>query len=507
MSINASQIGVYVEDSPQNTNHVPVSATIEGNTSITTNTTSGTGVLVSGTDASASITDNNASIDGNLIGIDVVGGGAMISNDHIYNNGTGIQFTGGGHGSLTGNNFAGTTVNGTDLNIDATAGAVTDGGTNAFAGTQFINDLAAGDTLDATLDTFNVGAANAQVGGNSLTVSEGYAIEDRISDYLDDPNYGYVKLNGTNVYVTQLSDTTTPGAIQRGVNKAPSGGTVNVQAGTFVGQVDIPEDLTLTGAGQGTTIIDPSASLASPFSTGSGNKYPIVFANSSDVTIQNLTVDGTSSGNAYGDGFLGVAYYNAGGTLNDVTVKNVENSPFNGVQNGVAVYADDANSASLSLAITNDTINNYQKNGMALFGTGLTLNVADDTVTGAGATPSIAQNGIEVGLGATGTISDNTVSGNEYSGTAPGNSGGPDQFNDVQSTGLLLFSTSGLQVTGNIVDGNDIGIYNEHRRGHDLRQPTGQRHSQPLCGHRRGPGQFDDLGQYDQGRQIWVSTS
>ena len=58
VSINASQIGVYVEDSPLNASHPAVSATIEGNTSITTGG-DGTGILVSGANASATITGNN----------------------------------------------------------------------------------------------------------------------------------------------------------------------------------------------------------------------------------------------------------------------------------------------------------------------------------------------------------------------------------------------------------------------------------------------------------------
>ena len=70
VSINASQIGVYVEDSPLNTSHPDVSATIEGNTSITTGGV-GTGILVSGTNASATIIGNTDSIYGNTIGIDV----------------------------------------------------------------------------------------------------------------------------------------------------------------------------------------------------------------------------------------------------------------------------------------------------------------------------------------------------------------------------------------------------------------------------------------------------
>ncbi|MGA2439639.1 MAG: right-handed parallel beta-helix repeat-containing protein [Tepidisphaeraceae bacterium] len=456
VNISASKIGVYVEDSPQN-GTATASATIEGNTSITTNTTSGIGVEVSGSTASATITGNDASIDGNLVGIEVVGGSATITSNHIYDNGTGIEFIGGGSGSVTGNNFDGGSTpldNGTDLDIESGAGAVTDGGGNAFAGTQYINNLELGNVLNATADYFSGALAS------SLLPSQAYPVEDRITDYLDNPTYGYVKLNAANVYVTQVSENTTPGAIQRGVNVAPTNsGTVNVHAGSFSGSVNIiGKNLTLDGAGNGaggTTIVAP-ASITSQFSTGSGSKYAVIYANANDVVIENLAVNGASSGNGYGDGFLGIAYYNAGGTVNNVTIENVENSPFNGVQNGVALYAYNADNAVRSLSVTSDVINNYQKNGMALFGNGLTVDVANNTVTGAGPTAAIAQNGIEVGDGAAGTISDNTVSGNEYNGSG----GGPDQFSDVQSTGLLLYGTSGLQVTGNIIDGNDIGIYN-----------------------------------------------
>ena len=118
VGIDASQVGIYVEDSPQNTAHPAVSATISGDTQITTGG-SGTGILVSGPMASATITGNDASIYGNLIGIDVNDGSAIINGNHIYDNGTGIKFEHGGSGSVGGNNFVGpaSNDNGTDLYI------------------------------------------------------------------------------------------------------------------------------------------------------------------------------------------------------------------------------------------------------------------------------------------------------------------------------------------------------------------------------------------------------
>src|SRR5207253_2450040 len=51
---------------------------------------SGTGVLVQGPQASATVQNNAASIHGFAIGIDVSGGSATITNNHIYANTTGI---------------------------------------------------------------------------------------------------------------------------------------------------------------------------------------------------------------------------------------------------------------------------------------------------------------------------------------------------------------------------------------------------------------------------------
>ena len=74
VSISASTYGVYVHDTSST---YSVAAAIENNTSITTTGGSGTGIFVSGAKASATISGN-----------------------HIYDNGTGIEFTAGGGGAV-----------------------------------------------------------------------------------------------------------------------------------------------------------------------------------------------------------------------------------------------------------------------------------------------------------------------------------------------------------------------------------------------------------------------
>ena len=69
--------GIYVKDSPSNTNGATVAAEITGNTDVNTNP-NGTGILVEGADASANIHDNLSTISGNDIGILVDAGDATI---------------------------------------------------------------------------------------------------------------------------------------------------------------------------------------------------------------------------------------------------------------------------------------------------------------------------------------------------------------------------------------------------------------------------------------------
>ncbi len=207
-------------DSPSSTNHPAVLATIENNTSITTGGV-GTGILVSGANASATITGN-----------------------HIYGNSTGIEFTAGGSGSVTGNDFSGTDVvpkpaanNGTDLGLDSTAGTVWPVTNNSFAGTIYIDNKST-QPINATTDTFNVGAGGAQVGGSALTVSEGYAVEDKIIDAIDETGLGLVRLRANNLYVTPNSyvsgTSSASGAVARAAAVAASGDTINVESALYL---------------------------------------------------------------------------------------------------------------------------------------------------------------------------------------------------------------------------------------------------------------------------------
>jgi hypothetical protein len=113
-----------------------------------------------------------------------------------------------------------------------------------------------------------------------------------------------------------------------------------------------------------------------------------------------------------------------------------------------------SNTGSTTGTVTGNTVTGYQKNGITVKCPGVSVAISNNTVTGAGETTAIAQNGIELGIGATGTISGNGVSGNEYTGA-----------NDASSSGVLVFGGGPYgalaineQVTGNTLTDNDIGV-------------------------------------------------
>ncbi|MGB8644400.1 MAG: hypothetical protein WCF84_04135 [Anaerolineae bacterium] len=252
--------------------------------------------------------------------------------------------------------------------------------------------------------------------------------------------------------------------IQHAVDLATAGDTVLVLPGAYVEQVDIGKNLTLQGQGAASIIQSPAA-LATKFTTPS-NKKPIVYAHNATVTIQYLMVDGNGQGNANNQ-FLGIAYYNAGGAITHTSVVHVRDTPASGVQHGVGIYAYNQDGASRTLNVLDNTVSDFQKNGMALMGNGLTVNVQRNTVTGAGPISYTAQNGIQVSDGATGKVGPlNTVSGISYTGSGWSatsilviESNVDIQFNTVTNGMLGIYMIEGnSNIVGNTVTASTAGV-------------------------------------------------
>ena len=163
------------------------------------------GVLLIGAD-SLTVTGGSYRNSG-AAGIEVDGGSLSITGGTAINgNATGVDVNG-GSAAISGVDFgAPVASNGTDLYVATGSGTVTLGGNTFAATTDFINNQSA-NNIDATGDTF--GSYNKSV------LADDYAIENKIVDGLDYSGLGLVHIQANNIYVSALSQTNNPGAIQR----------------------------------------------------------------------------------------------------------------------------------------------------------------------------------------------------------------------------------------------------------------------------------------------------
>ena len=135
-----------------------------------------------------------------------------------------------------------------------------------------------------------------------------------------------------------------------------------------------------------------------------------------------------SKANIHGSNYFGVVVNGdstsvAVDVLNS-TIHDIGESPLNGSQHGVAIYYRGFGPGNATGKINGNTIERYQKGGIIVNGTGAKANVSDNIVNGAGAIKYIAQNGIQIGYGASAQVMRNMVMGNAYNGLNCAASGG-----------------------------------------------------------------------------------
>ena len=259
--------------------------------------------------------------------------------------------------------------------------------------------------------------------------------------------------------------------IQSAIDAAQNGDTILVAPGTYIEQLTVSgKNITIQGSGQGQTIIEApdAASLqisAIDPSSSRPTKYALVAAlDGANVNLSGLTIDGRNQGaipnTPTNYDFVGIYGLNANVDVDLVHVTGVEelltggalDGQPSGVQRTSAIIITDSNGNPQTFDITNSTVDGFQKNGMVLTGAGLTVNVDHNVITGAGPIQSTAQNGIELGFGAGGSVTNNTVSGIDYTPAS------------VVGTGILVYQAasgtvvSGNSVTGGVSDG-DAGVY------------------------------------------------
>lgn len=235
-----------------------------------------------------------------------------------------------------------------------------------------------------------------------------------------------------------------PGLIQNAVDIASTtvSALISVGAGTFREQVVIDKNLTLRGSERDLTIIQSPANLAQTHvSPNVARNYGVIFVHDTDnVVVSDLTVDGSTNAQTtpFNDNrrFIGIVYQNAGGTIENTRITNIK-SGAGSARSGFGILAFDANSKDgvSSLNILNNTVDNFQKYGIALADPYLEATLKGNTITGDQDTVAAEQAGVYV----------TAMAKAEIGGAGPG------EGNTISNAdnGIWLFGTNGIEIVGN----------------------------------------------------------
>ncbi len=251
-------------------------------------------------------------------------------------------------------------------------------------------------------------------------------------------------------------------SIQAAIDAAAPDDTIRISAGTYTEQLTITKDnvdLIADGGKGGVTIQAPS-----------GASFVIHVSGAQDVDLRGLTVTGPArtSGQAVLGPTAGIVVDgNGSANIVDDHITGIRDfvgtngADLGGRQEGVAIQFGpghitvDPSSGPGSGRVERSVIDNYQKNGIQVSGPGSSVRIVNNTITGAGPTAAIAQNGIQVNDGAKADIERNTVTDNNFS---PPTTGGADAGVTV-AVGIAVFNVNGgVVVAHNTVLRNDVGI-------------------------------------------------
>ena len=202
----------------------------------------------------------------------------------------------------------------------------------------------------------------------------------------------------------------------------------------------VPEGATLDGDGHSITAVDPVG----------GHFLGAVVANAGTrANVTNVTVTASRLADSCDGGvdrLRGILFDGASGSITDSTVIGI-NQGQSGCQEGNAIEVrntpfDGTHPGIKSVTVSGNTISDYQKTGIVANGNVAAM-ITNNTVTGSGKINYIAQNGIQVGFGATATVSGNTSSGNWYTPAS-----------DV-ACGILFFEAGGVRASHNTLFDNE----------------------------------------------------
>jgi len=252
--------------------------------------------------------------------------------------------------------------------------------------------------------------------------------------------------------------TPAPNSIQAAIDLSGSGDTILVCPGVYREQLRIvSKSLTIqsvTSGGVNQVLISPIGVVANSTNAFSGVPVAAVIAieDSDSVILRNLTIDGGDNRlTECAPTLVGVFYRNSSGEAQSIAVRDVRlGSSLGGCQSGYGIFAQSGAGGVSKLRVDSSSVHGYQKVGILGNEEGTELQAVGNAVAGDGVTTLIAQNGIQVGFGATGRIARNSVANHVY--TCPA-------LPCDASTNILVFESSGVTVSANATARGVVGIF------------------------------------------------
>jgi hypothetical protein len=258
--------------------------------------------------------------------------------------------------------------------------------------------------------------------------------------------------------------------ISAALRNVPSGSEIQICPGTYAEQLTIAQTVSLVGVNTGNSsqahLVAPAGGLVTN-AMYLGTPDPVdaqivVQAGVTGFKISGLTIDGSNSGiNGCSPDLVGILVQDASGTITDNAVVNTNlGGQLEGCQTGLAIYVEsDANGSSIVTVSDND-VENFQKNGITGNDAGTVLTVTGNTVLGLGDNPANAQNSIQIAFGATGSVTSNVVGNDVYTG------GG------YSATGILIYASAGVTVKKNMINDTQGAVYVEGDENGDADKPS-----------------------------------
>jgi nitrous oxidase accessory protein NosD len=243
-------------------------------------------------------------------------------------------------------------------------------------------------------------------------------------------------------------------SIQDAINAAKAGNLIRVCPGTYTEQLSIDKSLSIEG--DNGAIVMPGNMVANASgSSGAPIAAAILVTNAANVEIEGLIVDTLNNGiTGCAPDLIGILYQNSSGSIEHNAVRNTKLSvSLNGCQSGDAIVVQTLSGGASKVRIDDNSVHDYQKNGITGNELGTEVTITKNVVTGLGPTTGAAQNGIQIGFGAKGGITRNTVTDNVW---APCVSLTNCAFN---ATGILVFQSDDVRVEHNSVATNQVSIF------------------------------------------------